>query len=86
MPVNESVHNFMTSLFEDPIEERVVEYIVRQIESGRSLFEALEDPYVRNRIPEERRVSLLSDSAVLDSFEKELRACCAAPGSTEKSE
>ena len=86
MPVNESVRSFMNSLFEDPVEERVVEYIVRQIESGRSLFEALEDPYVRNRIPEERRAALLTDSAILDSFEKELRECCAAPSAEQKSE
>lgn len=81
MPVNESVNKFLSSLFDNPLEERVIEYIVRQIESGRSLFEALEDPYVRNRVPEDRRAELLSDPDILDSFEKELRNCCDAPNS-----
>ena len=83
MPVNESVNKFLSSLFDNPLEERVIEYIVRQIESGRSLFEALEDPYVRNRVPEERRAELLSDPDILDTFEKELRSCCDAPSSGE---
>ena len=88
MPVNESVNNFLSSLFDNPLEERVIEYIVRQVESGRSLFEALEDPYVRNRVPEERRAELLSDPDILDTFEKELRNCCEAPsaGDSESEE
>ena len=79
MPVNDNVRNFFKGMFSNPVEERVVEYIVRQIENDRSVFDALEDPYVRNRIPEERRIELLADESILASFEKELRACCEAP-------
>jgi hypothetical protein len=60
--------------FDDPLETRTIHYLIRALKLGRNLFDVLEDPYVRNRIPEERRVSLLKDEQLLAAFEAELRA------------
>jgi hypothetical protein len=62
----------------DPVEEIVVDYIVRELHNGRRLDEILHDPYVRNRLSEERVGKLLEDptigaavdQAVHDTFAK----------------
>jgi len=59
---------------DDPLEERAITYLIREIRAGRKLFDVLEDVYVRNRIPEERRVALLEDENLLAAFEAELRS------------
>lgn len=69
-----SITSFFERMFDNPIEDRAVEYIVRELESGRALFEILNDPYVRNRIPEDRRVELLESPEVLAAFEAEIKA------------
>jgi len=52
---------------------RAISYLVRELKRGRPLFEILEDPYVRNRVPQKRRVALLKDESLLAAFEAELR-------------
>ena len=42
--------NFIEELFSNPMKERAIEYMVKEIKSGRSFSEVLEDPYVKNRI------------------------------------
>lgn len=59
---------------DDPMETRTIQYLVREIKLGRPLFEVLDDPYVRNRIPDDRRAALLEDEQLLAAFEAELRA------------
>jgi hypothetical protein len=58
---------------DDPLEERAISYLVRELKAGRQLFVILEDPYVRNRIAEDRRHALLEDEQLLAAFEQELR-------------
>ena len=60
--------------FDGIIEERAITYIIREMQDGRPLFAILEDPYVRNRIPDERRIALLENEDLLRAFECELRA------------
>ena len=60
--------------FDTIIEERAISYIIREMRDGRELFAILDDPYVRNRIPQERRVALLENEDLLRAFECELRA------------
>jgi hypothetical protein len=54
------------------MEVRTIEYIVRELESGRELFVILEDPYVRNRTPKERMHALHEDEDVLNAFRAEI--------------
>jgi hypothetical protein len=67
------IKNLIEDLTSDPAEERVVEYVVREIEKGRSLMEVIEDPYVRNRLNEKKRARLLENPEILDSVESEIR-------------
>ncbi|MCL2024568.1 MAG: hypothetical protein FWG78_02160 [Coriobacteriia bacterium] len=59
---------------DNAVEERVVGYIIRELQEGRQLFDVLCDPYVRNRFPKEQRSSLLEDPDLLRAYEEELRA------------
>ncbi len=58
--------------------KRLVEYVVRQVSSGRSLSDVLEDPYVTNRINDVERRALLEEpeivEAVSDDVLTEMRA------------
>lgn len=64
--------NILSSLFENPVFDRVVEYIVRELGLDRELFDILEDTFVRNRIPEEGRRELLENPEILAAFEAEI--------------
>jgi len=60
------------SLFLSVAEVRAIEYLVREMARGRELFEAMDDPYVRNRIVPQRRVALKEDDELLDAFRAEI--------------
>ncbi|MCL2438838.1 MAG: hypothetical protein FWC99_07200 [Coriobacteriia bacterium] len=62
-----------SNLFLSVPETRAIEYIVREItESERDLFDVMEDPFVRNRIIEERRYAIKQDEELLDAFQQEI--------------
>lgn len=53
-------------------EERMVAYVVREHQQGRSLAEILEDPYVRNRTSEQERARLLDNPDLIRAIGKDL--------------
>ncbi len=59
-------------LFNDLIEQRVIEYIVNELKESRELFTILDDPYVKNRIPETRINQILNDPDLLEAFKAEI--------------
>ena len=62
-----------SNLFLSVPETRAIEYIVREItESERDLFDVMEDPFVRNRIIEERRYAIKQDEELLEAFQAEI--------------
>ena len=62
-----------SNLFLSVPETRAIEYIVREItESERDLFDVMEDPFVRNRIIEERRYAIKQDEELLEAFQSEI--------------
>jgi len=62
-----------SNLFLSVPETRAIEYIVREMtESSRQLFDVMEDPFVRNRITEERRYAIKQDEELLDAFQGEI--------------
>lgn len=70
--LSSNAREFFERLFKDPVEDRVIEYVVREVDLGRQLFEILEDPFVRNRITNERRSELLENSEIIEAFQREL--------------
>ena len=67
------IKSLIEDMATDPVEERVVEYVVRELEKGRRLMEVVEDPYVRNRLNEKKRARMLENPEIVDAVESELR-------------
>jgi hypothetical protein len=67
--LSESIRAFLEELSVDELEERVVEYVVREVGNGRRLSEALNDPYVRNRLSQEKLAKVLEKPEVIAALE-----------------
>jgi hypothetical protein len=64
-----SIRAFLEGLSTNELEERVVEYVVREVGNGRKLQEALNDPYVRNRLSSEKLSHVLETPEVIAAIE-----------------
>ena len=70
--VAEKIQEFLNELAIDAVEERVVEYVIREVHNGRKLTEALNDPYVKNRLSEERLAHVLESPEVVTALEEQI--------------
>ena len=70
--LSDSIRSFLKELSTDELEERVVEYVVREVGNGRRLDEALHDPYVRNRLSEEKLRKVLETPEVITALEQSI--------------
>ncbi|MBE0416252.1 MAG: hypothetical protein IBX63_00615 [Coriobacteriia bacterium] len=68
----EKLQRFMDDLATDAVEERVVEYVIREVQNGRKLSEALKDPYVKNRLSEEKLAKVLEAPEVVGALEVQI--------------
>lgn len=66
------VRDFLESLSLDIVEERIINYIVREVRSGRRLSAVIQDPYIRNRLTQEQVDDILESPEVLTAIEQEL--------------
>jgi hypothetical protein len=66
--------DFFDGMATDVVEERVVEYVIRELHNGRSLTDVLNDPYVRNRLSDEKVNAVLENPEVVEAFEQEIVA------------
>jgi len=69
-----SIRAFLEELSANELEERVVEYVVREVGNGRKLEEALNDPYVRNRLSEEKLRRVLQTPEVIAAVESSIKS------------
>jgi len=69
----EIMARFFEEMTEDVLEERVVQYIIRELKKGRRLNTILRDPYVTNRIPEERVSRILANKELIEALEQEIQ-------------
>lgn len=72
--VNDRIKRFFDDMAIDAVEERVIEYVVREVHKGRRLMEVIEDPFVRNRLNDARRAEVLENPEIVDALEAEIRA------------
>lgn len=70
--VAEKIQAFLNDLAVDVIEERVVEYVIREVHNGRKLTEALTDPYVKNRLSDEKLARVLESPEVSAALEEQI--------------
>ncbi|HEY5548123.1 MAG TPA: hypothetical protein VIL17_00845 [Coriobacteriia bacterium] len=67
--LSDSIRVFLEGLSANELEERVIEYVVREVGNGRKLADALKDPYVRNRLSEEKLSHVLETPEVIAAVE-----------------
>jgi len=72
--IADRVKAFLDELATDEAEERVLEYTIREVNSGRRLSEVLKDPFVRNRLSAERVDHVLENPEVLAALEEQISA------------
>lgn len=72
--INERIMQFFDDIATDALEERVIEYVVREVHSGRRLMEVIDDPYVRNRLNEDKRSAVLENTEVIEALEQEIKS------------
>jgi DNA anti-recombination protein RmuC len=70
--ISDSIRAFLRELSKDELEERVVEYVVREIGNGRRLDDVLRDPYVRNRLSEQKLRRVLENPGVMEALEQSI--------------
>lgn len=77
--VNERIQKFFEDMAVDVVEERVVEYVIREVHNGRRLMEVIEDPFVRNRLNDDKRAAVFENAEVVDALEQEIRSTMTRP-------
>jgi len=77
--INDRIRQFFEDLATDPVEERVVEYVIREVNNGRRLMEVIDDPYVRNRLSDEKREHILENPEVVHALEHEIQSAFQPP-------
>ena len=70
--IAERVKALLDELATDGAQERVVEYVIREVNNGRRLSEVLHDPYVRNRLSEERIQHVMENPEVVIALEEQI--------------
>jgi len=66
------ITKFLEELGSDIVEERVIQYVLRELHRGRSLVSILSDPYVTNRLNEQRVAHMLENPEIIEAVEEEL--------------
>ncbi len=70
--IADKIQSFLDDLAIDAVEERVVEYVIREVHNGRKLADALGDPYVRNRLSEEKLAHVLENPEIASALEAQI--------------
>jgi gamma-glutamyltranspeptidase len=60
-------------------EERVLQFIVQEIHAGKSLDEALKEPYVENNTTPEWRREILERPEIIQAVEEEMEKAFGSP-------
>ncbi len=68
----EKVQAFMDELALDVVEERIVEYVIREVRNGRKLKDVLADPYVKNRLNEQKLAHVIENPEIASAIEEQI--------------
>ena len=70
--IAEKLQEFMDDLATDAVEERVIEYVIREVHNGRKLTDALSDPYVKNRLSADKLNHVLENPEIAAALEEQI--------------
>lgn len=77
--INDRIREFVSDITADVDQERVIDYVIREVHKGRRLMEVVEDPYVRNRLNEDKRAEIFENPEIVDALDQEIRKTMSAP-------
>lgn len=69
-----TIASFLAEFSGDLAGERVKKYIIEELDLGRNLSEILRDPYIKNRISDEKIEELIANSEIINAVEENLKA------------
>jgi hypothetical protein len=72
-PASKGIENRFRDLSVDVREERLIRYIVHQVESGRHVEDIINDPYVTTHFDEQARNRILENPQVIKGIEEKIR-------------
>lgn len=67
-----SIQRLFEDMGVDVVEERMIRFIVQEIHNGKTLEEAMEEPYVRNNTSSDWRKEILDRPEVVRAVEEEM--------------
>jgi len=70
--LGEAIQRYLEEMQLDVSEDRLMNYIVREVHLGRKLSEVVSDPYVENRVDKDQLGRLLENKEVIEAVEDEL--------------
>jgi hypothetical protein len=71
--LTDRLRNMLEDMSTDPVEEVVVDYIVRELNNGRRLNDIVNDPYVRNRFGDERIAKIIEDPTIGEAVDQAVK-------------
>ena len=70
--LGDAIQRYLEEMRLDISEERVMNYIVREVRLGRKLSDVIQDAYVENRVDKDQLGHLLENKEVIEAVEEEL--------------
>ena len=70
--LKKAIRSLIEDMSTDIVEERAVNYIIREVHLGRSLASVLQDPYIKNRLDEDKLAHVLENEEVVHAIEEEI--------------
>jgi len=71
--VQKIVKDFLEDLGDNVAEERVIDYVVKELKGNRRLKSIIEDPYVKNRLNDEQIKHLIENPQIIETVDNELK-------------
>lgn len=71
--IRSAIQKLFNEAGENVVEDRVAEYIIRELRSGRQLSNILTDHYVKNRLDEGHIQHVLQNEKLLKEFEQSIK-------------
>ncbi len=67
-----AIRDILQDFTSDILEERAVNFMVRGLRQGRSLGTLLQDPYIKNRLDEDKIAHVLENDELIKAIESEI--------------
>jgi len=71
--IKAAINEFFKECCNNILEERITDYIVKELRTGRELSEVLTDPYVKDRIGEGHLVHVIGNKELLETYEQRIK-------------